>query len=118
MSGQTILVVDDDDAIRLSLREFLSDRGLRVLVASDGVGAIQHLIDNDVSIIISDYRMKHLGGDSWIRFLTKFCPDIPVYIISGFLPDDVDVPYPILSKPFDYGELARRVVEDLGTGDT
>ena len=66
-----ILVVDDDDAIRLSLRDFLTNSGHDVLVASDGVGAIEHLIDSEISVIVTDSRMAPLGGDYWLRFLAK-----------------------------------------------
>ncbi len=118
MASHTILVVDDDDAIRLSLRNYLEACGYRVLVASDGVGAIQHLIDADVSVIVTDYRMDPLGGDYWVRFLKRFCSETPVYIISGYLPSDVAVPFPILTKPFDYGELEQRISQELGTKPT
>ncbi len=115
MASQTILVVDDDDAVRLSLRDYLVEHGHRVLVASDGVGAIQHLIDNTVSVIVTDYRMDLLGGDYWVRFLKRFCSETPVYVISGFLPPEVEIPFPVLTKPFSYGELERRISQECGT---
>ncbi|MBU8913138.1 MAG: response regulator [Spirochaetales bacterium] len=115
MASQTILVVEDDDAIRLSLRDYLVAHGHQVLVASDGVGAIQHLIDSDISVIVTDYRMELLGGDYWVRFLDRFCSKIPIYVISGFLPPDMEVPFPVLPKPFDYGELERLVSQGEGT---
>lgn len=118
MASQTILVVEDDDAIRLSLRDYLVNHGHQVLVASDGVGAIQHLIDSSVSVIVTDYRMDLLGGDYWVRFLERFCSETPVYIISGFLPPDIEVPFPVLTKPFDYGELERRISKEGGTEPT
>jgi DNA-binding NtrC family response regulator len=117
MTGHAILVVDDDDAVRLSLREYLADRGFNVLVASDGVSAIKHLIDNEVSAIVTDYRMEVLGGDSWVRFLQRFCADTPVFIISGYLPPNVEVPYPIIPKPFDFEELADRLAREVGIND-
>ncbi|MFW5784170.1 MAG: response regulator, partial [Spirochaetota bacterium] len=84
-----------------------------VLVTSDGVGAIKALIDHDVATIVTDFRMDNLGGDYWLRFLQKFCPNVPVFVVSGFLEPDIDVPYPSYSKPFDYGELERRIRETL-----
>lgn len=106
-----VLVVDDDDAVRLSLRDFLTNSGLEVLVASDGVGAIQHLIDDDVAAIVTDYRMEPLGGDYWVRFLNRFCADTPVFVISGYLPEGIEIPYPVLTKPFNYADLAARLRE-------
>ncbi|MCK4514719.1 MAG: response regulator [Spirochaetaceae bacterium] len=115
MASQTVLVVDDDDAVRLSLRDYLIEHGHQVLVASDGVGAIQHLIDSTISVIVTDYRMDLFGGDYWIRFLKRFCSGTPVYVISGFLPPEVEIPFPVLTKPFSYGELERRISQEGGT---
>lgn len=112
VARRTVLVVEDDDAIRLSLRAYLEKHGHTVLVASDGVGAIQHLIDSEISVIVTDYRMELLGGDYWVRFLKRFCSETPVYIISGFLPPDMDVPFPVLTKPFEYAELERLISQE------
>jgi len=114
MSGQTVLVVDDEDSLRLSLRDYLQRRGHTVLVASDGVGAIEHLIDSRIDVIITDYRMDLFGGDYWVRFLRRFCSDIRVILISGFLPPGMDVPFPVVGKPFDYDELEQLIVADRG----
>ena len=108
-----VIVVDDDDDIRLSLRDFLKTRGYRVEVASDGVGAIRLLIDNEVSAIVTDYRMELLGGNYWIRFLQRFVPEVPVFVISGFLDPDFKVPFPTFSKPFDYELLEARIHKKL-----
>ena len=118
MARQEVLVVDDDDGVRLSLRDYLVARGHQVFVASDGVGAIQHLIDSDISVIVTDYRMDLLGGDYWVRFLKRFCGGTPVYIISGFLPAEMEVPFPVLTKPFDYEELEKRISEGGRTEPT
>ena len=70
--AKSILVVEDEDAIRLTLREYLTRRSYDVFVASDGVGAIRQLLDHKIDVIISDYRMPSLGGDYWIRFLQHY----------------------------------------------
>ncbi|MFW6313311.1 MAG: response regulator [Spirochaetota bacterium] len=112
-----VLLVEDDDEIRLTLRDYLQRKGHRVLVASDGVGAIKLLIDHEVAVIVTDFRMELLGGDYWVRFLQKYCSGMPVFVMSGFLDSDLDVPYPCFTKPFDYGELEQRVKETIyGTG--
>lgn len=114
-----ILVVEDEDAIRLSLRDFLRGRGYEVVVASDGVGAIKQLLDNDVDVIISDYRMDILGGDYWVKFLVRYCPDKRVILTSGFLRPDFKVPFEVVYKPFDYAELEAlvgRLVSDVRDG--
>ena len=109
-----ILIVEDEDAIRLTLRDYLRRKGYEVLVASDGVGAIKQLLDNDVLIIISDYRMDVLGGDYWIKFLKRYCVDKKVIITSGFLRPDFQIPFEVVYKPFDYSELETLIVRLLG----
>lgn len=111
--GKTLLIVEDEDAIRLTLKEFMLRKGYNVLVASDGVGAIRQLLDNEVDLIISDYRMPSLGGDYWIRFLQKYCANQKVVITSGFLSPEIPIPFPVIYKPFDYGELEEKIAGDL-----
>ncbi len=106
---KTILIVEDEDAIRLTLRDYLRRKGYEVLVASDGVGAIKLLLDYSIDIILTDYRMDILGGDYWIKFLRKYCPEKEVIITSGFLRPDFDIPYEVVYKPFDYSELELKV---------
>ena len=67
-----VLIVEDEDSIRLTLRDYLSKKGYEVAVASDGVGAIKQMLDRDVDVIVTDYRMGLLGGDYWVKFLKKF----------------------------------------------
>ena len=112
-SGARLLVVEDEDSIRLTLRDYLSKKGYRVFVASDGVGAIKQLLDNDIDLIISDYRMDVLGGDYWVRFLKKYCSDKKVIITSGFLRPEFPITFPVIYKPFDYSDLERAIEEIL-----
>jgi len=109
-----VLVVEDDDAIRLSLRDYLVKKEYDVLVASDGVGAIKQLLDFDVDLIVTDYRMEVFGGEYWMKFLCKYCPDKKIIITSGFLRPDFDIPFDVIYKPFDYRELETRIASVMG----
>ena len=104
-----VLIVEDEDSIRLTLRDYLKSKGYPVVVASDGVGAIKQLLDNPVEVIVSDYRMDILGGDYWIRFLKEYCMEKRIIITSGFLKPEFPIPFPVLYKPFDYSELEQMV---------
>jgi DNA-binding NtrC family response regulator len=108
-----VLIVEDEDSIRLSLRDYLMRKGYSVCVASDGVGAIKILLDYEIDIVVTDYRMEILGGDYWIRFLQCFCPTLDVIITSGFLRPEFAIPYEVLFKPFDYAELELKVAAKL-----
>jgi DNA-binding NtrC family response regulator len=108
-----VLVVDDEDSIRLTLRDYLRKKGYEVLVASDGVGAIKQMLDYEVDMIVTDYRMDILGGDYWIKFLKKYCPGKRIVITSGFLRPDFYIPFDVIYKPFDYGELEAYIARAL-----
>jgi CheY-like chemotaxis protein len=110
-----ILVVEDEDSIRLTLRDFLKKRGHTVMVASDGVGAIKQLLDHEVDVIVSDYRMDLLGGDYWIRFLQRYCPGKKTIITSGFLKPEFPIDFPVVYKPFDYAELETMICRAMGS---
>lgn len=111
MSG-VVLVVEDEDSIRLTLRDYLRKKGHEVIVASDGVGAIKQILDHPVRLVVTDYRMDILGGDYWIRFLQEFCADKKVIITSGFLQPEFPIPFPVVFKPYDYSEL-EALVRDM-----
>ncbi len=114
--GPLILIVEDEDSIRLTLRDYLKKKGHEVIVASDGVGAIKQILDHPVNLVVTDYRMDILGGDYWIRFLREFCKDKKVIITSGFLQPEFPIPYTVVYKPYDYSELETLIRATLAEG--
>ena len=111
--GVSILIVEDEDAIRLTLRDYLERQGFTVAVASDGVGAIKQLLDNEIDVIVTDFRMKVLGGDYWIRFLERYCSEKIIIVTSGFLRPEFPIPFEVLYKPFDYKELEEMIRKEV-----
>lgn len=108
-----VLLVEDEDSIRIPLKDYLTRVGFSVLVASDGVGAIKHILDHPIAAIITDYRMDILGGDYWVRFLQRFCPDMKILLTSGFLQSDLSLPFQVLTKPYSFPELEAKLRELL-----
>lgn len=113
VTDRYVLIVEDEDPIRLTLRDYLSKSGYKVLVASDGVGAIKQILDYPIGVIISDYRMDVLGGDYWVRFLKRFCGDTQVILTSGFLKPDFPIPYELIIKPYSYADLEQKIRQCL-----
>ena len=110
-----VLLVEDEDAVRLTLRDFLQKKGYYILVASDGVSAIKQLLDHNINMIITDYRMQTFGGDYWIKFLDRYCTDKKIIITSGFLKPEFSIPFEVIYKPFDYFLISERIEEFLNT---
>ena len=48
----TVLLVEDEDSIRLSLRDYLKIKGFTVHVASDGVGALKIILDTTIDVVV------------------------------------------------------------------
>lgn len=105
-----VLIVEDEDSIRLALRNYLVRKDFTVFVASDGVGALKIMLDNEIDVIVTDYKMEILGGDYWIKFLNQYCADKKIIITSGFLRPNFKISFPILYKPYQFDELSKLIL--------
>jgi CheY-like chemotaxis protein len=105
----TILVVDDEESLRLYLARLLEDEGYRVITARDGNAALA-LIEHDgsVRLVITDVSMPNLSGPELVRRMAARPPVPPVLFISGS-PQGSDLPGPLLPKPFLSEEMTRLV---------
>ena len=112
-----ILVVDDQENVRVVVRRQLTDRGHTVLEASDGAEAL-HLVrrrNGAVDLILCDVVMPQMNGTELATRIGVEFPDIPVMLMSAFAPGGVarlghgDTVVPVLQKPFDTAELSRLV---------
>ena len=79
----TILVVDDDPAIRSFLGRVLSGAGYRVLGAKDGKEAVQHVNISEVDLMITDLIMPEQEGLETIQILHRRRPGLKIIAISG-----------------------------------
>ncbi len=108
----TILVVDDEVALRLYMTRVLEDEGYAVLEAGNGPDALS-MLDGKVGrvdLIITDVLMPGMSGkDLAARLADRPCSP-PVLFVSG---SHTDVPGPLLKKPFlpdDLTALARNLI--------
>lgn len=82
-----ILVVDDEEQVRATVRRQLKDTGLTVLEAEDGEKAIELLgAENilEVEVIICDVRMPNINGVEAVAYLRREYPSIPVIVLTGY----------------------------------
>jgi CheY-like chemotaxis protein len=84
--GRTILIVDDNAAIRESAKRILERSGFVTLVASDGVEALAILDEpsRSVSLLVTDMTMPRMGGLALLTTLRQRGSVMPVVLISGF----------------------------------
>jgi CheY-like chemotaxis protein len=110
---KTLLVVDDETAIREGLKDLLEDEGFRVVSASNGQEALVLLRSEKPSCIILDLMMPVMTGGEFLDALrddSEFC-NTPVLILSAWAPAATArmAHIEVLSKPIKPTELLESV---------
>lgn len=119
----TILLVEDEDAVRVFGARALRNKGYHVLEAKSGESALEILKRPDgpvVDLIVTDVVMPQMDGPTMIRHVQEFRPDLKVIFISGYaeerfraqVGDGMRVEF--LPKPFSLKQLASKVKEVIG----
>jgi two-component system, cell cycle sensor histidine kinase and response regulator CckA len=109
---ETILLVEDDDAVRDFVRFVLSTLGYHVLEAADGAQALNvaGAYDGRIDLLLSDVVMPKMNGVELARRLAQARPAIKVIHMSGYAGEAVPGGHaPLINKPFEREVLARRV---------
>jgi two-component system nitrogen regulation response regulator NtrX len=83
MSGETILIVDDEESVRNSLAGVMKDEGYEVVAAASGREGIDLLREAQPSIALLDIAMPEMDGIETLRRLKEIRPDLPVVMITG-----------------------------------
>jgi PAS domain S-box-containing protein len=106
----SILLVDDDPAVRAATRELLADMGYRVEEAASAPEACDKLEARSYDAVLSDHLMPGVTGADLARTIRARWPALPVLIVSGFAElDSVSPDLPRLAKPFRREDLAREL---------
>jgi CheY-like chemotaxis protein len=117
--GETILVVDDEETVRMLVKEVLSERHYKVLEASDGISAGK-IIDSGVRIdlLITDVGLPNgMNGRQVADMARRNRKDLKVLFITGYAENAVvgnghlDPGMAVLAKPFAMDTLVNRVHE-------
>ena len=125
----TILVVDDEEPVRLFAALAVARFGFKVLQAADGKEALEILARNAQEIspgteesivcVILDLLMPRMGGADALREVRKLFPSLPVIISSGFCTEEVTGQFPkltgvhFLQKPYQMNVLSEKLRELL-----
>jgi CheY-like chemotaxis protein len=111
----TVLLVDDEELVRIGTAEMLVDLGYSVVQASSGVEALGILRSSSVEIdlLVSDYLMPGMNGADVAREARKVRPNLPVLLVTGYtnLTQGPGADLPRLAKPFRQAELASRIAD-------
>jgi len=85
MKNKTILFVDDENKVLMSLRRGLLDEPYNILLAQSGKEALEILRENEVHVIVTDMRMPEMGGLELLRIAKKQYPHIVRMVLSGYM---------------------------------
>jgi CheY-like chemotaxis protein len=113
---ETVLLVEDEDAVRALAREVLRRNGYVVLEARHGVDALAAAERHHgaIHLLVTDVVMPHMSGRELAQRLTALRPQIRILFMSGYtdhalLPEDLTPGAEFMQKPFTPDTLARRI---------
>lgn len=117
-----ILVVDDEATIRRTAKLALERYGYEVLVARDGLMAVELFEEraDEISLVVMDLTMPEMGGEETLRRLQAIRPDVRVVLSSGYHETDVIEHFAgqrlagFIQKPYNIRTLAAKVKAALG----
>lgn len=115
----TVLVIDDEHAVRWVVRKALEPEVCNVIEAADGVSGIRRVSRGapPVDLVLVDLKLANLNGLEVIDSLTRSHPGLPLLCITGFGATATDIlestlrdyRVPVLLKPFTSKDLAQAV---------
>jgi len=113
----SVLVVDDEHALLQFVSMVLQQSGYSVLTASNGVEGLMvySSYHAKVDLVLTDVQMPGMNGVEMAKRLRSLNPEIRILLMSGYVPDDVEVPQGLrlLNKPFRPHTLMEAVKEML-----
>ena len=118
----TVLLVEDEELVRELAATMLESLGYSVLIAKDGIEALEVFVQRKAEIIfvLCDLTMPRMSGWATLTALRKLCPGIPVILASGY--DKVHVmegyhpelPQAFLAKPYNLKALTDAIAIAVG----
>jgi PAS domain S-box-containing protein len=114
--GETVLVVEDEDSVRMLIVEVLSELGYQALQAATSEGALVHLQSQvPIELLITDVGLPGLNGRQVAEIARKSRPQLPVLFVTGYAANAairanfLDPGMEMISKPFAIRELGAKV---------
>ncbi|KQT32828.1 hypothetical protein ASG29_14145 [Sphingomonas sp. Leaf412] len=114
IAGRTILVLDDEEAVRDVTAEALRAAGCRVVEAADGVEALRALaLEPKIDAVVADFAMPRMNGVEFAAIASQRRPGLPILFVTGYADIDAIAAVPedrLIRKPF----RREAVIERLG----
>jgi two-component system sporulation sensor kinase A len=101
MNEKTILIIDDDEAIRDALQRVLTRKGYNVLLANSGKAGIEMMQNHLIHVVVSDILMEDLSGIDLVHWAKDNGIEIPIILITGN-PSLISAGEAVRYNAFDY----------------
>jgi two-component system cell cycle sensor histidine kinase/response regulator CckA len=118
--GGRILLVEDEDTVRLVAERALARAGYTITTAADGEEGLEHVTKGGAfDLVVSDVVMPNMDGPAMAREIRKLAPNLPILFMSGYAEDhlrrEIDVEnMHFIPKPFSVQEISEKVGAVLG----
>ncbi|MET0987795.1 MAG: PAS domain-containing protein [Steroidobacteraceae bacterium] len=119
-NGETVVIVEDDAAVRMLVVDVLEELGYRFIEAADSAAAVPILqSEQSVDLLITDVGLPGMSGRELAQVARESRPELKVLFITGYADDSVErqwQPAPgmeLMRKPFALDTLARKIREML-----
>ena len=119
-TGETVLLVEDEVAVRMACRRILERAGFNVLEAIDGAHALTELADTPIDLLLTDVIMPGgVSGRDLAEHMQATRPGLPVLYMSGYTADVIatrgilESGVHVVEKPFSSSDLLGKVRELL-----
>jgi len=112
----TILVVDDDELIAMSMVDMLEDVGHDVIEVNSAAGALDVLReDRPIDLMITDFLMPRMNGAQLASAARRIRPNLPILLATGYaeLPAKLDIHLPRIAKPYQQDQLLSEITNAL-----
>jgi PAS domain S-box-containing protein len=121
-SGELILIVDDEEAVRSVTRRILETSGYRTLIATGGTEAVACYVEKryEISVVLTDLHMPDMGGVEAIGLLQQINPNVKIIVVTGAgsalgAPSAAEMGVQAyIKKPFDVAHLLVTLQSVLG----
>jgi DNA-binding NtrC family response regulator len=114
-----VLVVDDEETVRILFQRILQTAGYDVATAADGKEALTVMADTDIAVVLLDIKMPGLSGVDVLAKITTDWPDICVIMVTAVADVRTAVgamklgAYDYITKPFDQNKVLLKIRGDI-----
>jgi len=117
--GIKVLVVDDEETVRILLQRVLQAAGYDAVIAADGEEALSVIANGDIDVVLLDINMPGLSGMDVLGKISTDWPNVCVIMVTAVADVQTAVAtmklgaYDYITKPFDRDEMLRKIRQSI-----